>query len=114
MVPTAQTAAGNTTRRGNHGPPGIRNPAGRSQWTSPVQPLDLIDLDPAAKQAAQAYLPRFEFVLDDLADVDGRQLLSRGLTPAALITLLLLKTATDNNPASLPSCGGRPGSCAES
>jgi predicted transposase/invertase (TIGR01784 family) len=69
---------------------------GRSQWTSPVQLLDLIDLDPAAKQAAQAYLPRFEFVLDDLADVDGQQLLSRGLTPAALITLLLLKTATDN------------------
>jgi hypothetical protein len=44
----------------------------------------------------QAYLPRFEFLLDDLADVDGLQLRERELTPSALITLLLLKTAADN------------------
>jgi len=69
---------------------------GRTRWTSPVQLLDLIDLDPDAKQAAQAYLPRFEFLLDDLAGIDGRQLRDRGLTPAALITLLLLKTAAGN------------------
>jgi hypothetical protein len=69
---------------------------GRSQWTRPVQLLELIDLDPAASQAMQAYLPRFEFLLDDLADVDGRQLRGRKLTPSALITLLLLKTAAGN------------------
>jgi hypothetical protein len=69
---------------------------GRSRWTSPVRLLELIDLDPAAKQAMQAYLPRFEFLLDDLADVDGLQLRERELTPSALITLLLLKTAADN------------------
>jgi hypothetical protein len=69
---------------------------GRSRWAGPVQLLDLIDLDPDAKQAMQAYLPRFEFLLDDLSGVDEDQLLGRGLTPAALITLLLLKTAAGN------------------
>jgi len=44
----------------------------------------------------QAHLPRFEFLLDDLAGVGGRQLLDRGLTPAALIAFLLLKIAAGN------------------
>jgi Putative transposase, YhgA-like len=69
---------------------------GRSPWTSPVRLLELIDPDPAAKDAMRAYLPRFEFLLDDLAGVDGRQLRDRDLTPSALITLLLLKTAVGN------------------
>jgi predicted transposase YdaD len=69
---------------------------GRSRWSSPARLLDLIDLGSEAKQAAQAYLPRFEFLLDDLARADDRQLLDRGLTPAALITLVLLKTAVGN------------------
>jgi hypothetical protein len=69
---------------------------GRTRWTRPTQLLELIDLDPAAKQAMQAHLPRFEFLLDDLARADGRQLRDRDLTPAALITLLLLKTAAGN------------------
>jgi predicted transposase YdaD len=69
---------------------------GRGRWAGPVQLLELIDLDPGAKQEAQAYLPRFEFLLDDLSGVDEDQLLGRELTPAALITLLLLKTAAGN------------------
>ncbi len=69
---------------------------GRSQWTSPAQLLHLIDLDPAAMQAMQAYLPRFEFLLDDLAGIDSLRLCERKLTPPALITLLLLKTAPGN------------------
>jgi hypothetical protein len=69
---------------------------GRSQWTNPVQLLELIDLDPAARQAMQPYLPHFEFLLDDLGALDARQLVDRELTPAALITLLLLKTAAGN------------------
>jgi predicted transposase/invertase (TIGR01784 family) len=69
---------------------------GHTRWASPIQLLDLIDLDPSAKHAAQAYLPRFEFLLDDLSGVDSDQLLDRKLTPAALITLLLLKTAAGN------------------
>jgi predicted transposase YdaD len=69
---------------------------GRGRWAGPVQLLELIDLGPAARQAVQDYLPRFEFLLDDLADVDGRKLRDRELTPSALITLLLLKTAPGN------------------
>jgi hypothetical protein len=69
---------------------------GRSRWASPAQLLELIDVGPDAKRAADAYLPRFEFLLDDLGGADDRGLLDRGLTPAALITLLLLKTAAGN------------------
>ncbi len=71
---------------------------GRSQWAAPVRLLELIGLTPAARQAMQAYLPQFEFLLDDLAGVDGRQLRERELTPAALIALLLLKTAAGQPP----------------
>ena len=69
---------------------------GRSRWTSPVQLLELIDLGPADKQAMQAWLPRFGFLLDDLTRADEDQLLARDLTPAALVTLLLLKNARGN------------------
>jgi predicted transposase YdaD len=68
---------------------------GRRRWASPVQVADLIDMDPAVKEA-QAYLPRFEFLLDDLSDTDEEQLRDRDLTPEAEITLLLLKTALGN------------------
>jgi len=69
---------------------------GRSRWASPVQLLELIDLDPAVRQAMQPHLPGFEYLLDDLADIDGQQLRSRELTPSAVVTLLLLKTAVGN------------------
>jgi hypothetical protein len=69
---------------------------GPGRWAGPLQFLDVIDLDPAGKQAAQAWLPRFEFLLDDLTCVGEDQLVRRELTPAALVTLLLLKTAPGN------------------
>jgi predicted transposase YdaD len=69
---------------------------GRTRWTIPAQLTDLIDLDPAAKEAMQPYLPRFEFLLDDLGGVDARQLMDRELTPPALVALLLLQTAPGN------------------
>jgi predicted transposase/invertase (TIGR01784 family) len=69
---------------------------GRGRWTSPVQLPDLIDLGPADKKAMETYLPRFEFLLDDLADIDLWQLRDRELTPLARITLVLLKTAPGN------------------
>ena len=47
-------------------------------------------------EAARAWLPRFEFLLDDLTRAGEDQLLTRQLTPAALVTLLLLKTARGN------------------
>ena len=40
---------------------------GPGRWASPVQLLDLIDLGPGGRQAVQAWLPRFEFLLDDLS-----------------------------------------------
>jgi Putative transposase, YhgA-like len=69
---------------------------GSTRWTVPTQLLELIDLDPAAKEAMRPYLPRFGFLLDDLGGVDARQLMDRGLTPSALIALLLLNTAPGN------------------
>jgi hypothetical protein len=51
---------------------------------------------PPAKKEASPYLPQFEFLLDDLPGTDGPQLRARKLTPPALITLLLLKTAAGN------------------
>ena len=61
-----------------------------------MQLLDVIDLGPGGRQAVQAWLPRFEFLLDDLTRAGEGQLLARELTPAALVTLLLLKTARGN------------------
>jgi predicted transposase/invertase (TIGR01784 family) len=74
---------------------------GPAPWVSPVQVLDLIDLSPSAAQAVRPYLPRLEFLLDDLPRADGPQLRDRNLTPPALITLLLLKSASGN--PSLPA-----------
>ena len=85
---------------------------GDDRWTSPVQLLDVIDLNPAAKQEMQAWLPRFEFLLDDLTRVGEDQLLARKLTPAALVTLRLLKTAPATR-RSPQSCGAGPGSSAQ-
>jgi hypothetical protein len=69
---------------------------GDDHWASPVQLLEVIDLSPAAKQEMQAWLPRFGFLLDDLTCAGEDQLLARKLTPATLVTLLLLKNARDN------------------
>jgi predicted transposase YdaD len=68
----------------------------RRRWTAPVQTLDLIDLDPIEKNAVERYLPRFEFLLDDLTKIDKRQLKDRELTSPARITLVLLKIAPGN------------------
>jgi len=69
---------------------------GPGRWASPLQLLDVIDVGPDGKQEMQPYLPRFEFLLDDLTRAGEDQLLDRELTPAALVTLLLLKTARGN------------------
>jgi hypothetical protein len=69
---------------------------GPGRWASPLQLLDVIDVGPDGKQEMQPYLPRFEFLLDDLTRAREDQLLDRELTPAALVTLLLLKTARGN------------------
>jgi predicted transposase/invertase (TIGR01784 family) len=69
---------------------------GRRPWASPVQLLDLLDLDPDTASAAWRYLPKFEFLLDDLTGLSDEELRDRPLTAPARITLLLLKIAADN------------------
>jgi hypothetical protein len=69
---------------------------GSRPWDGPVQLADLLDLDPGAADAAGRYLPRFEFLLDDLPGVGEQQLRDRPLTASAQITLLLLKIAAGN------------------
>ncbi|MFB9728096.1 Rpn family recombination-promoting nuclease/putative transposase [Haloechinothrix salitolerans] len=65
-------------------------------WSCPTDVLDLLDLDRATADAARQYLPRFRFLLDDLARVDEQALRARPLTPQARMTLLLLKIAAGN------------------
>jgi hypothetical protein len=79
---------------------------GTDWWTNPVQLLDVIDLDPDGQQAAQAYLPRFGFLLDDLSRISEDQLLNRELAPSARVTLLALKTAPGNPQITALLCGG--------
>lgn len=66
-------------------------------WSGPTDVLDLLDLDRATADAARQYLPRFRFLLDDLARVDEQALRARPLTPQARMTLLLLKIAAGNS-----------------
>ncbi len=68
----------------------------RRPWTGPTDVFELIDLDGDAAEAAAEYLPRFRFLLDDLARLDEQALRDRPLTPPARITLLLLKIAAGN------------------
>jgi predicted transposase YdaD len=65
-------------------------------WTAPAQVLDLVDLAPELVDACRQYLPRFQFVLDDLVRVDERELRERPLTDSVRLTLLLLKIAPGN------------------
>lgn len=68
----------------------------RRSWAGPTQVLDLLDLDRDVVDAAGEYLPRFRFLLDDLAVLDEPALRARSLTPPVRVTLLLLKNAAGN------------------
>ncbi|MBL7517027.1 Rpn family recombination-promoting nuclease/putative transposase, partial [Frankia sp. CNm7] len=68
----------------------------RRPWAAPTRLEDLVDLDGQAAEAVWEYLPRFGYLLDDLAVVDGPVLRARPLTPAVRLTLLLLKIAPGN------------------
>jgi predicted transposase YdaD len=65
-------------------------------WTAPVQVRDLVDLAPELADGWREYLPRFQFLLDDLVRVDERALRERPLTSSVRLTLLLLKIAPGN------------------
>ncbi|WP_343073813.1 Rpn family recombination-promoting nuclease/putative transposase [Phytoactinopolyspora mesophila] len=69
----------------------------RRPWSGPTDVVDLLDINRDTAEAAQEYLPRLRFLLDDLARVDEHALRARPLTPTARITLLLLKIAPGNS-----------------
>ncbi|QLY28248.1 Rpn family recombination-promoting nuclease/putative transposase [Nocardia huaxiensis] len=62
-------------------------------WTAPMDLSEVIDLDNAARESLAEYLPRWRYVVDDLAAVDVEALLARDLTPAVATLFFLLKTA---------------------
>jgi hypothetical protein len=68
----------------------------RRPWSGSTQLLDLVDLDPPVIDAVGEYLPRFRFLLDDLARLDEHALRARPVTPPVRITLLLLNIASGN------------------
>jgi predicted transposase YdaD len=68
----------------------------RRAWDAPTQLADLLDLDPDTAEAAGEYLPRLQFLLDDLAVIDEAALRARPVTPPVRLTLLLLKIAAGN------------------
>lgn len=66
---------------------------GRRPWSAPVELRDLVDVDPVTAAAAGEFLPRFRFLLDDLARIDEVELRARPLTPAVQLTLLVMRAA---------------------
>lgn len=64
------------------------------RWSSPTELTDLIDLDSTTVETMGEYLPRFRFLLDDLASIDEQALRARPVTPLVRLTLVLLKIAT--------------------
>ncbi|MFD3595886.1 Rpn family recombination-promoting nuclease/putative transposase [Nocardia sp. NPDC058640] len=66
------------------------------RWTAPTQLSDLIDLDDVTRDPLYRYLPRFEFLLDDVAPLDVAALRARELTPAAQLMLIMHKIGPGN------------------
>lgn len=71
------------------------SPDGR-RWDTPTELSELIDVDPATRQALGEYLPRFRFLLDDLTVHAVSALCARDLTPTTRVLLVLLKVAAGN------------------
>ncbi|MEU4314978.1 Rpn family recombination-promoting nuclease/putative transposase [Nocardia sp. NPDC024068] len=76
----------------------VHNTAEGSPWSPshPTELADLIDLDPAAREALGPHLPRLRFLLDDVAALDPRTLRDRDLTPATRVLLVLQRIAPKN------------------
>lgn len=66
---------------------------GKGRWSAPRRLQDLIgpSPDPHAE-----YLPRFSFLLDDLAAIDGKQLRDRDLIPIVRVSMVSLREAPGN------------------
>jgi predicted transposase/invertase (TIGR01784 family) len=68
--------------------------AGRRTWSGPVQVAELIDDQVVPRDSG--FVPRFRFLLEDLAVLDVEALLARPLVPSARLTLLVLARAPGN------------------
>jgi predicted transposase YdaD len=64
---------------------------GPRRWTHPVELGQLIDIDPDTRDPADAFLPRFRFVLDDLTKLDTAALRARPVTTPVRLTVRLLR-----------------------
>ncbi len=65
---------------------------GAEVWSAPIEMLELIDLDSEARAAIADCLPRFRFLLDDLARVTEEEIRGRrGLSLLARVALGLLR-----------------------
>jgi predicted transposase/invertase (TIGR01784 family) len=62
-------------------------------WKGARSFWEMLELGPAVEAVLGTYIPRFELLIDDLARTAEEELRARALTDAALLTLLLLKTA---------------------
>lgn len=65
----------------------------RRPWSGATELAELIDLDHGAAKELDDFLPRFSFLLDDLAVVDEQTLRERPLTPGVRFTFAVLKAA---------------------
>lgn len=69
---------------------------GHRPWTGSTELLDLVNLDGDAAEAGLEFLPRFRFLLDDLARLDERVLRKRPFAPQVRLLYVLLQTAPGN------------------
>ncbi|WP_040811023.1 Rpn family recombination-promoting nuclease/putative transposase [Nocardia concava] len=71
------------------------SPEGR-RWSKPTELADLIDVDPATREAFGEYLPHLRFLIDDLTAEPLQAILARDQPSEARTMLALLKTAPGN------------------
>ncbi|MFD6463652.1 Rpn family recombination-promoting nuclease/putative transposase, partial [Streptomyces roseolus] len=66
-------------------------------WSGPTQMADLYDADPAFLAGGNPYLPRFQFVLDDIAAIDAGTVLQAQHLTAPVRALFYLQKVAPNN-----------------
>jgi hypothetical protein len=66
---------------------------GQSGWTAPIELASVIDAPSDLSPLLQAYLPNFQFVVDDLAHVNDQALRQRSLTAIMAAGMVLLQRA---------------------
>ncbi|MEU6561207.1 Rpn family recombination-promoting nuclease/putative transposase [Nocardia nova] len=65
-------------------------------WSAPTELGDLLDIDAEGRAALGPYLPRLEFLLDDVAVQDAAAIRERDVPPAVRLLLVALRVAPRN------------------